>query len=84
MVYIFNKVENVFNFVYELYHIKYKSKGIIKSVTKLLLNACFGRFAMSIRKPITKILNKAVMYYILYIDDLMCLRVINSYNYTLA
>lgn len=41
----------------DLYDIKLKGKGIVKSVTKLLLNSTFGRFGMSIIKPVTEIVD---------------------------
>jgi hypothetical protein len=56
--YNFNKVTNVFNeFVDELFEIRRTNKGHIKSITKLILNSSFGRFGMSINKPITEIMN---------------------------
>jgi len=38
---------------------------MIKTVTKLILNSPFGRFGMNINKPITKILKKDELDYIL-------------------
>lgn len=57
--YNFNKVESVFSeFVDNLYNIRCNSKGMIKTITKLLLNSTFGRFGMNINKPISEIVNK--------------------------
>jgi hypothetical protein len=57
--YNFNKIENVFDkFVDDLYNIKTNAKGVVKSITKLILNSSFGRFGMSIFKPETEIVNK--------------------------
>jgi hypothetical protein len=56
--YHFNKVNNIFDkFVDNLYNIKLKEGGIVKSITKLILNSSFGRFGMSIIKPETEIVD---------------------------
>ena len=56
--YNFNKVNNIFDkFVDELYDIKLNERGIVKSITKLILNSSFGRFGMSIIKPETEIVD---------------------------
>ncbi len=57
--YQFNRIENVFNkYVDELFQNRSKSFGIEKAVTKMLLNAPFGRFGMSILKPISEFVNR--------------------------
>jgi hypothetical protein len=57
--YNFNKVENAFDkFVDDLYDIRSNSSGLVKVITKMLLNSPFGRLGMSIDKPITKIVKK--------------------------
>nr|WUR10616.1 hypothetical protein [Elmerina hispida] len=56
--YNFNIVTNIFNkFVDDLYEIILRQTGLVKAVTKLILNSSFGRFGMSIIKPETKIFN---------------------------
>lgn len=77
--YNFNILENVFNkFVDDLYDIRQKSKGMIKTVTKLILNSPFGRFGMNINKPITEIVNKDKLDYILSTHVVMSLKVLNE------
>jgi len=50
--------ENIFdNFVDDLYYKRLNSKGIVKTITKLILNSGFGRLGMTIIKPETKITN---------------------------
>ena len=57
--YNFNKVKNVFNnYVDDLYKIRESSTGMVKSITKLLLNAPFGRLGMSIFKTKTDLISK--------------------------
>jgi hypothetical protein len=57
--YQFNKVINVFDkFVDDLYNIRLNEKGLVKTITKLILNSSFGRFGMSIYKPETEIVDR--------------------------
>jgi hypothetical protein len=64
--YHFNKVNNIFNkFVDDLYNIKLKEKGLVKSITKLILNSSFGRFGMSIIKPETEIVDANKLEFLL-------------------
>ena len=56
--YNFDCIEGVFNdYVDDLYSKRLKSKGIVKAITKLILNSGFGRFGMSIVKPETQLYN---------------------------
>lgn len=56
--YKFNTVNNIFkDFVEDLYQIRMNESGIKKIITKLILNSAFGRFGMSIFKPITELMD---------------------------
>lgn len=83
--YNFNILENVFNkFVDDLYDIRQKSKGMIKTVTKFILNSAFGRFGMNINKPITEIVNKDKLDYILSTHVVMSLKVLNENSFIVS
>lgn len=83
--YNFNILENVFNkFVDDLYDIRLKSKGMIKSVTKLILNYAFGRFGMNINKPITEIVNKDRLDYILSTHLVRSFKVLNENSFIVS
>jgi DNA polymerase type B, organellar and viral len=57
--YNFNKISNLFdNYVLHLFEIKKNSTNYIKIVAKSLLNNLLGRFALSIVKPVTSIVNE--------------------------
>lgn len=73
--YNFNAVDGVFNsFVDDLFKTRQDSSGMIKSITKLLLNAPFGRFGMSIHQPKESFVNHEEFKYIL------STRIVNSFE----
>lgn len=77
--YNFNKLENVFSgFVDDLYYKRQNSKGLVKSVTKMLLNSPFGRLGMSIYKPKTEIVDKEKLDYILSTREVSSLKELNE------
>ncbi len=83
--YNFNRIDNVFNkYVDELYEIRSKSFGVQKAVTKMLLNAPFGRFGMSIFKPITEFVNREKLDFILSTHEVKSLVEINQDNFLLT
>lgn len=83
--YNFNKVENVLNkFVDELYEIRSNSTGLVKTITKMLLNSPFGRLGMSIEKPITKIVNKIELDFILSCHEVKSLTELNENRFLIT
>lgn len=74
--YNFNKEYNIFNkYVNYLYRIKSTtSNKVEKAVVKSLLNNLLGRFGLNINKPISEIVNKDKL------DYLLCTREFNSYS----
>lgn len=83
--YNFNKVESVFNdFVDKLYDIKSNSKGMIKAVTKLLLNSIFGRFGMNINKSISEIVNKDKLDLILSSHEVNSIKELDENNFIVS
>lgn len=77
--YNFNKLENVFSgFVDDLYHKRQNSKGLVKAVTKMVLNSPFGRLGMSIFKTKTEIVDsKEKLDYILSTREVSSLKEFN-------
>jgi hypothetical protein len=64
--YNFNKEENVFkDYVDNLYKTKSISSGSIRVIAKSLLNNLLGRFGLNINKPITELINKDKLNFIL-------------------
>lgn len=74
--YNFNKEYNIFDkYVEDLYAIKSTTKNKVEeAVAKSLLNNLLGRFGMNIKKPVTEIVNKERL------DYLLCTREHNSYH----
>lgn len=83
--YNFNKVESVFtDFVDHLYEIKSNSKGMIKAITKLLLNSTYGRFGMNINKSICDIVNKDKLDLILSSHEVNIIKELNDDNFIVS
>ena len=80
--YNFNITENIFDkFVDDLYKIRLNENGLVKAITKLILNSAFGRFGMSIIKPETKIINLNDLNKLLTTHKVFDIKKMNDNNY---
>ena len=83
--YNFDKLNNVFEkFVDNLHKIKNNSKGLVKTITKLILNSGFGRYGMSIYKPKVDIVNKEKLDFILSVCEINSLLELNSDSFLVS
>lgn len=60
------------------------SKGLIKSVTKMLLNSPFGRLGMSIHKPKTDLVNKEELNFILSTREVRSIKELNKNTFLIS
>src|SRR5699024_12744769 len=71
-------------FVNELYDIRQKAKGMIKAVTKLILNSPFGRFGMNIHKSEFKIVDKDTLDLLLSTRIVRALKELNDNTFIVS
>lgn len=83
--YNFNIQENVFQkFVDDLYDIRLKAKGMIKAITKLILNSPFGRLGMNIHRSEFKIVDKVTLDLILSTHVVRSLKELNDNTFIVS